>query len=80
MIFQQIHSLRASGVRLSQAVNAAGTEIRAIFKSAGILCATPPAMTDLLMNDLRLLLPTTGRLPTFGLVSLVVGLDIVIHS
>ena len=39
---QQIHSLRASGVISSHAVNACGSEVRAFFKSAGIWCTTPP--------------------------------------
>ncbi len=41
LVTQQIHSLRASGVRLSHAESAAGVEIRAARKSAGILCSTP---------------------------------------
>src|SRR3989344_1372674 len=40
---QQIHSLRASGVMSSHTARAAGVSIRALRKSSGILCTTPPA-------------------------------------
>jgi len=38
---QQIHSLRASGVRSSQAVNAFASDARAFRRSAGRSCTTP---------------------------------------
>src|SRR5947207_4974092 len=41
-IDQQIHSLRASGVRSSHAARALGSEVRTFRKSAGRSCATPP--------------------------------------
>ena len=44
---QQIHSLRASGVKLCQAARAAGEAISAFFKSAGILWTVPPASCSL---------------------------------
>jgi hypothetical protein len=47
---QQIHSLRANGVKLCQAVRAAGEEARAFFRSAGIICTVPPASSILSMN------------------------------
>ena len=37
---QQIHSLRASGVRSSHTVRAFGSEVKAFLKSSGTLCAT----------------------------------------
>jgi hypothetical protein len=40
-VTQQIHSLRASGVISSHTARAAGIEIRALRKSAGILCTVP---------------------------------------
>jgi hypothetical protein len=40
-VVQQIHSLRASGVISSHFANAAKSEVRAIRKSAGILCTVP---------------------------------------
>jgi hypothetical protein len=40
-ITQQIHSLRASGVRSSHFARVAGSEMRAFRKSAGMLCTTP---------------------------------------
>lgn len=42
---QQIHSLRASGVRLSHFSNAALLAIKAFRRSAGISCATPPEIS-----------------------------------
>src|ERR1700761_6425399 len=39
---QQIHSLRDSGVISCHAANALGSEDRALRKSAGNSCATPP--------------------------------------
>ena len=39
---QQIHSLRASGVRSFHTVRAIGSDVRAFRKSAGSSCATPP--------------------------------------
>ena len=39
---QHIHSLRASGVISSHAVNACGSDVSAFFKSAGTSCTTPP--------------------------------------
>jgi hypothetical protein len=38
---QHIHSLRASGVISSHAVNALGSDVSALFKSAGTSCTTP---------------------------------------
>src|SRR6202040_3530233 len=38
---QHIHSLRASGVISSHAVNACGSDVSAFFKSAGTSCTTP---------------------------------------
>ena len=38
---QHIHSLRASGVISSHAVNACASDISASFKSAGTLCTAP---------------------------------------
>jgi hypothetical protein len=40
-VTQQIHSFRASGVRLFQAVFVASDESTAFFRSAGILCTGP---------------------------------------
>src|SRR3989344_3888284 len=42
---QQIHSLRARGVRSSHIVNALGVEIRALRKSSGTLCTTLAAIS-----------------------------------
>src|SRR5215469_11750785 len=47
---QQIHSLRESGVMSSQAVNALGSEDRALRKSAGNSCATPPEIVLLIIS------------------------------
>ena len=41
---QQIHSLRASGVICSHAVSALESEAKALRKSAGRSCATPPGI------------------------------------
>ena len=41
-VFQQIHSLRARGVRLSHFEVAAELESRAFLRSAGISCTVPP--------------------------------------
>src|SRR6202140_1741103 len=41
---QHIHSLRASGVISSHAVNACGSDVSAFFKSAGSLWTTPLAI------------------------------------
>jgi hypothetical protein len=38
---QQIHSLRASGVMSSHAVNACGSDVSVFLKSAGTSCTTP---------------------------------------
>src|SRR5450755_137564 len=38
---QHIHSLRASGVISSHAVNASGSDVSAFFKSVGTSCTTP---------------------------------------
>src|SRR6202035_1628420 len=38
---QHIHSLRASGVISSHAVNACGSDVSVFFKSAGTSCTTP---------------------------------------
>jgi len=46
-IVQQIHSLRARGVRLCQAVRAAGEARSAFLRSAGMLCTVPPASSVL---------------------------------
>lgn len=43
-VIQQIHSLRASGVRSFQESSAAGLEERAFRKSSGTTCTTPVAM------------------------------------
>lgn len=43
VIVQQIHSLRASGVRLCHIARAPGAATRAFFRSAGNLCTLPPA-------------------------------------
>lgn len=40
-VVQQIHSLRANGVRSSQVVTAVLFAIKAFFKSAGTVCAVP---------------------------------------
>src|SRR5579884_2033313 len=40
-VTQHIHSLRARGVRFSQAANAFESEVKASRKSAGTLCTTP---------------------------------------
>ena len=40
-ITQQIHSLRASGVRVSQVAKAFGSDRRALRRSSGRSCATP---------------------------------------
>lgn len=50
VIFQQIHSLRASGVISSHAANALGLETSAFLKSVGSLCATPPEISSLDIN------------------------------
>src|SRR5260221_4423833 len=42
---QQIHSLRASGVRSCHAARTLGSAIRTRLKSAGTVCATPPETT-----------------------------------
>lgn len=55
LIFQQIHSLRASGVRLCQAVRAAGEAANAFCRSAGSLCAVPPARGSEAMHVLYLM-------------------------
>lgn len=49
VIAQQIHSLRASGVRLCQASRAAGESVSAFFKSVGNACTVPPASASLIM-------------------------------
>ena len=49
-IVQQIHSLRASGVRSSHAASAFGSEVKATHKSDGILCATPLEISFLVMS------------------------------
>jgi hypothetical protein len=41
---QQIHSLRASGVRSFHFTSALGSEVNASRKSAGTLCTTPVAI------------------------------------
>src|SRR2546423_11173931 len=40
-IVQHIHSLRARGVRFSQAASASGSEAKASRKSSGTSCTTP---------------------------------------
>jgi hypothetical protein len=62
---QHSHSLRASGVISSHAVCAATAEIRTFFKSAGILCTTPPAILFLTMRlfyQMRVTFVYRGRL------------------
>ena len=46
-VIQQIHSLRASGVRSFHASRTADDEVRALCRSAGILCTTPVASSSL---------------------------------
>src|SRR6188474_1908409 len=48
-ITQQIHSLRASGVRSSHAASAFGSEVKVARKSTGILCTTPLEITFFVM-------------------------------
>src|SRR5262245_44091549 len=50
-ITQQIHSLRASGVRLSHAASASESDVKALRKSAGTLCTTPPETRVLVMGS-----------------------------
>ena len=52
-IDQQIHSLRASGVRSSHAARALGSDVRTFRKSGGRSCATPPEIALII----RLLAP-----------------------
>ena len=42
--FQQIHSLRASGVRLSHAARAFGLELSTFLRSTGNSCTVPPVI------------------------------------
>jgi hypothetical protein len=49
-ITQQIHSLRASGVISSHFACAAGSEMRAFRKSAGIVCTAPAEIAFLATN------------------------------
>ncbi len=51
-ITQQIHSLRASGVISSHFARAAGSEMRALRKSAGKLCAAPGEIAFVVMDFL----------------------------
>ena len=46
---QQIHSLRARGVRFSQAANTFGEDIKTFFRSSGTSCTTPP---EILLLDI----------------------------
>src|SRR5215469_6687940 len=55
-IDQQIHSLRASGVRSSHAARALGSEVSTFRKSGGRSCATPPEISLII----RLLAPLGG--------------------
>src|SRR5262249_21521040 len=55
-IAQQIHSLRASGVRSSHAARALRSEVRTFRKSGGRSCATPPEIGLII----RLLAPLGG--------------------
>ena len=50
---QQIHSLRASGVRLSHAASAFGSEVKASRKSAGTLCTTPSEISFLVIRPFQ---------------------------
>ena len=50
VIVQQIHSFRANGVRLCQANSAGGEEVRAFFRSAGILCDGPLFCSSLIIG------------------------------
>ena len=54
---QQIHSLRASGVRSSHFARAAGSEMRTSRKSTGKPCTTPAEIAflvmDFILNRLR---------------------------
>ena len=58
-VTQQIHSLRASGVKLSQQAAIAGSEQRAAAKSAGSLCTVPDAsdFEDCGLPDFRSIVP-----------------------
>lgn len=47
---QQIHSLRARGVRSSQVARTSGLDVRAFFKSSGASCTTPLAISSLIMS------------------------------
>lgn len=47
---QQIHSFRAKGVKLCHATCAAGAEISAFLKSAGVLCTVPSAISFFAIN------------------------------
>ena len=49
---QHIHSLRASGVISSHAVNAFGSDVSAFFKSAGTRCTTPLEILFCDINEL----------------------------
>ena len=49
-VVQQIHSLRASGVRLSHAASAFESEAKASRKSAGTMCAVPPEISFLVIG------------------------------
>jgi hypothetical protein len=46
---QQIHSLRASGVKSFQAARTAGMAARAFRKSGGTVCATPVAIVNFMV-------------------------------
>src|ERR1700685_3040882 len=54
---QQIHSLRASGVRLCHITRAAGTEASAFLKSVGILCTVPSAISSFVIRLFYLVYP-----------------------
>src|SRR5689334_15161912 len=51
-IVQHIHSLRAGGVRFSQAANASGSEAKASRKSAGTSCTTPLEISLLVRSSI----------------------------
>jgi hypothetical protein len=52
-ITQQIHSLRASGVKSFHFASALASEASALRKSNGTLCTTPGAILALIMCDPR---------------------------
>lgn len=49
-MFQQIHSLRASGVSPCHFSKAALSDTKALRRSAGISCTVPPSISSLVIN------------------------------